>query len=315
MVGPLLVDHKDSNRKAEMTASNTVYQCAVDVASISAIDIHVHLEIDDVGHKALPDEFFTASAKYFKTEERTPTVDRIAEVYRQQQMAAVVFTVDARSTVGHRPNSIDDLVAGCVRHNDVLIPFGSVDPHRGGEAISEAHRQARELGVRGFKFHPSLQGFDPSERQFSPLWAALEELGLPVISHTGQNGIGAGMPGGGGVKLKYSNPLLLDEVAANFPNLDIIMAHPSVPWQEEANSIATHKANVYIDLSGWSPKYFPDSLVRQASNVLSKKLLFGTDYPLIPAEKWLSAFHELPIKHEVCPLILKDNAVGLLELD
>lgn len=298
-----------------MSPNDTVYQCGVDVAAVSAVDVHVHLEIDDAGHKALPEEFFAASAKYFKAEERTPAVDRIAEVYRQQHMAAIVFTVDASTTIGHRPNSVDDLVAGCARNNDVLIPFGTVDPHLGAEAIPEARRQVHELGVRGFKFHPSLQAFDPSEHQYYPLWAALEELGLPIISHTGQNGMGAGMPGGGGVKLKYSNPLLLDEVAADFPNLPIIMAHPSVPWQEEANSIATHKANVYIDLSGWSPKYFPNSLVRQASNVLSKKLLFGTDYPLIPAEKWLAAFNELPIKDEVRPLILKDNAVGLLALD
>ena len=93
------------------------------------------------------------------------------------------------------------------------------------------------------------------------------------------------------------------------------MAHPSVPWQDEANSIATHKSNVYIDLSGWSPKYFPESLVRQAGNVLSRKVLFGTDFPLITPEKWLSAFEALPIKDEVRPRILKDNAVRLLGLD
>ena len=147
----------------------------------------------------------------------------------------------------------------------------------------------RDRGVRGFKFHPSVQGFDPSDEQWYPLWEVLEELGLPCVFHTGQNGMGAGLPGGRGIKLKYSNPLLLDDVAADFPRLPIIMAHPSVPWQDEANSIATHKSNVYIDLSGWSPKYFPESLVRQAGNVLSRKVLFGTDFPLITPE--LSLIH------------------------
>ena len=270
--------------------------------------MHVHLEVDDCGHKAMPEDLFEASAAYFKSAERTPSVDRIAEVYREAKMAAVLFTVDARTALGHAPNSIDDLVAGAARNNDVLIPFGSVDPRTGSDAIAEARRQANDLGVRGFKFHPSLQGFDPSSEEFYPLWAALEELGLPCIFHTGQNGMGAGLPGGRGIKLRYSNPLLLDDVAADFPGLTIIMAHPSVPWQDEANSIATHKANVFIDLSGWSPKYFPASLVKMSNNVLSTKVLFGTDYPLITPEKWLGAFAELPLKDEVRPLILKDNA-------
>lgn len=291
------------------------YEPKIDVETISAIDMHVHLEVDECGHKAMPDDLFEASAAYFKSAERTPSVDRIAQVYREANMAAVLFTVDARTALGHEPNSIDDLVAGAARNNDVLIPFGSVDPRTGPAAITEARRQAEELGVRGFKFHPSLQGFDPSNEALYPLWAFLEELGLPCIFHTGQNGMGAGLPGGRGIKLRYSNPLLLDDVAADFPGLKIIMAHPSVPWQDEANSIATHKANVFIDLSGWSPKYFPASLVKLSGNVLASKVLFGTDYPLITPEKWLAAFAELPLKDEVRPLILKANAVKLLGLE
>lgn len=303
-----------NTENAENTEGTARYTCAVDVDAITAVDMHVHLEVDDHGHVAMPDDIMEASSTYFKAAERTPSIDRIAEIYRGQQMAAVVFTVDASTQMGREPNSIDDLVAGCARNNDVLIPFGSVDPRQGGSALIEARRQADEQGVRGFKFHPSVQGFDPSDEQFRPLWDELERIGLPCIFHTGQNGMGAGMPGGRGIKLKFSNPLLLDEVAADHPNLQIIMAHPSVPWQDEANSIATHKANVYIDLSGWSPKYFPESLVRQSNNVLSRKVLFGTDFPLITAEKWMKAFAELPLKDEVRPGILKDNAVRLLGL-
>ena len=220
------------------------YELSIDFASLEGIDMHVHLEVDECGHKAMPEDLFEASAAYFKSSERTPSIDRIAQLYRESNMAAVVFTVDARTALGHDPNSIEDLVQGCARNNDVLIPFGSVDPRRGAEAIGDAQYQAEQLGVRGFKFHPSLQGFDPSDEAFYPLWEKLQELGLPCIFHTGQNGMGAGLPGGRGIKLRYSNPLLLDDVDADFPNLVIIMAHPSVPWQDEANSIATHKANV-----------------------------------------------------------------------
>lgn len=291
---------------------STRYELGIDFEKIDAIDMHVHLEVDECGHKAMPEEFFEASAKYFKSEERTPSIDRIAEVYRELNLAAVVFTVDARTALGHDPNSIEDLVAGCARNNDVLLPFGSVDPRRGQAALDDARYQATELGVRGFKFHPSVQGFDPSDEAYYPLWEVLQELGLPAIFHTGQNGMGAGLPGGRGIKLRYSNPLLLDDVAADFPQLTIIMAHPSVPWQDTANSIATHKANVFIDLSGWSPKYFPESLVRLSNNVLSSKVLFGTDFPLITPSKWFDAFAQLPLRDEVRPKILKANALKVL---
>ncbi len=290
------------------------YELGVDAAALDAIDMHVHVEIDGHGHCSLPPALMDASSAYFKAEERTPSLDSIAETYRALNMAAVVFTVDARTKLSHKPNSIEDIVEGAARNNDVLIPFGSVDPLTGSEAIVRAKRLAEDYGVRGFKFHPSLQGFDPSQGEFYPLWEALQEIGLPAIFHTGQNGMGAGLPGGYGIKLAYSNPLLLDAVAADFPGLQVIMAHPSVPWQDEANSIATHKSNVWIDLSGWSPKYFPESLVRASNSMLQDKVLFGTDFPLITPQKWLGAFADLPLKDEVRPKILKHNAMRLLGL-
>ncbi|MCC3281846.1 MULTISPECIES: amidohydrolase family protein [Arthrobacter] len=292
----------------------TRYELGLDVDSLTAIDMHVHIEIDGHGHVSLPQDLMDASSKYFKTEERTPSLDDIAATYRELNMAAVVFTVDARTRLKHEPNSIEDIAEGAARNNDVLIPFGSVDPLTGAEAIDRAKLLAEDYGVRGFKFHPSLQGFNPSDERYYPLWEALEQLGLPAVFHTGQNGMGAGTPGGSGIKLGYSNPLLLDDVAADFPGFQIIMAHPSVPWQDEANSIATHKSNVFIDLSGWSPKYFPESLVKLSNSVLQDKVLFGTDYPLITPQKWMRAFEDLPLKDEVRPKILKENAVRLLGL-
>jgi predicted TIM-barrel fold metal-dependent hydrolase len=135
-----------------------------------------------------------------------------------------------------------------------------------------------------------------------------------VVFHTGQTGIGAGLPGGRGIKLRYSDPMLLDDVAADFPGLTIILAHPSVPWQDSAISMATHKSNVYIDLSGWLPKYFPAQLVSAANRQLRSKVLFGSDYPVINPDRWRASFDELEMKPEVIPLIMKENAVKLLGL-
>jgi predicted TIM-barrel fold metal-dependent hydrolase len=137
---------------------------------------------------------------------------------------------------------------------------------------------------------------------------------LPVIFHTGHSGIGAGMPGGGGIRLKHGNPMPIDDVAVDFPNLPIIMAHPSFPWQDEAVSICLHKPNVYIDLSGWSPKYFSPTLIQYANSRLQTKVLFGSDYPFITPDRWLADFAQISIRDEVRPLIIKDNAVKLLQL-
>jgi hypothetical protein len=139
-------------------------------------------------------------------------------------------------------------------------------------------------------------------------------LDVPVIFHTGQTGIGAGLPGGRGIKLALSDPLLLDEVAADFPGLTLILAHAGMPWYENAMAMATHKSNVFIDLSGWSPKYFPAGLLRAASSYLREKFLFGSDFPVITPERWLRDFEGLDFADEVRPLILRDNAARVLRL-
>ncbi|GAA4866689.1 4-hydroxyphenyl-beta-ketoacyl-CoA hydrolase [Saccharopolyspora cebuensis] len=293
----------------------TRYECAIDVDRITALDVHTHVEIDSSGHRSLDDELMSASEKYFKPgAERTPPLEAIAAHYRERAMAAVVFTVDCAAATGHPANSVEEIAEGAARHNDVLIPFGSVDPWQGVAAVRRARRLVDEHGVRGFKFHPSLQAFEPNDRRFYPLYQAISELGVPALFHTGQTGIGAGLPGGHGIKLRYSDPMLLDDVAADFPDLTIILAHPSVPWQDAAISIATHKANVHIDLSGWSPKYFPPQLVRAANSVLRHKVLFGSDFPVIRPDRWMRDFAALDISAEVRPLICKDNALRLLGL-
>lgn len=287
---------------------------AIDLDAITAIDVHVHVEQDLHGSLSMDDELLDAAAKYFKGEPHHPTVPEIAEHYRALNMAAVVFTVDSELATGHPTLSNEEIAGAAAEHADVLIPFGSIDPARGAAGIREARRLVTEHGVRGFKFHPSIQAFEPNDRQHYPFWAELEGLGVPALFHTGQTGIGSGLPGGRGIKLRYSDPMLLDDVAADFPGLTIVMAHPSVPWQDAAISVAQHKANVYIDLSGWSPKYFPPQLVRAANTQLRQKVLFGSDYPLLTPERWLRDFAALEIKDDVRPLIMKDNAARVLGL-
>ncbi|MDL5351957.1 amidohydrolase family protein [Microbacterium sp. zg-YB36] len=292
----------------------TRYSPAIDLDAITAIDVHVHIEIDPHGHSSLPDDLAEAASTYFSADGPRPDLDGIAAYYRERRMAAVVFTVDSETNLGHAPISSAGIAEGAARNNDVLIPFGSVDPRKGDAAITQARRLIEDSGVRGFKFHPTVQGFDPSDPIHFPLYRVLQDAGVVALFHTGQTGIGAGMPGGRGFRLGLSNPMLLDVVAAEHPDLQIIMAHPSVPWQDEALSVATHKHNTWIDLSGWSPKYFPAELVRYANSMLKKRVLFGSDFPMITPDRWIRDAEHAAFKPEVLPGIMKDNAARLLGL-
>jgi len=287
---------------------------SIDVGSLVALDVHVHAERNR-GEEQDPvtGEILAAAAEYFGGSPPQPTAEEVAAYYRERRLAAVLFTVDDEAGLGRKRLGNDEVLAAAEANPDVLIPFASVDPHKGKLGVREA-RELIERGVRGFKFHPNTQAFWPNDVMHYPLYEVIAEAGLIALFHSGTTGIGAGMPGGGGVRLKYSNPMLVDDVAADFPELDIILAHPSFPWQEEALAIAVHKPNVYIDLSGWSPKYFPEILVRYTNTLLKGKMLFGSDYPLITPDRWLADFAKLEIRDEVRPLVLKENAARLLGL-
>ena len=285
----------------------------MDLDKLVAIDVHTHawksaLQVDDA-----PTESQEAMGRYFRYQPQHQTVPEMARMYRRLKMAFVVFTVDGEKGASRRITN-EEIAELAQQNSDVAIPFASVNPHRGAEGVHLARRLISEYGVRGFKFHPSVQDFHPNDRMAYPLYEVIAEAKLPALFHTGQTGVGAGTPGGGGVRLKYSNPMLLDDVAADFPDMPIILAHPSFPWQEEALAVATHKPQVYIDLSGWSPKYFPPILVQYANTLLKDKILFGSDYPVIDPERWIAEFDKLPIKPEVRPRIMKENAARLLRL-
>jgi hypothetical protein len=288
----------------------------MDIDNLVAIDVHTHVHRSVNAPKADPEENerLAAMAAYFKTAAASFTVDDLADYYRERKMAAVTFTIDQKDAP-EDPARVTpmEIIERARAHADVLIPFGSVDPARGAEAVRMAKRQI-EAGAKGFKFHPSSQAFEPNDPAVYPVYEVIQEAGLPALFHSGQTGAGAGMRGGGGIRLKYSNPMYLDDVAVDFPDMPIILAHPSFPWQEEALSVATHKPQVYIDLSGWSPKYFAPILIQYANTLLKNKMLFGTDFPVLTPERWMADLEKVAIRDEVKPGIFKDNAARLFGL-
>jgi predicted TIM-barrel fold metal-dependent hydrolase len=285
----------------------------MNVRDLVAIDVHTHawksaLQVDDK-----LTESQEAMGRYFRYQPQHQTVPEMAEMYRKLKMAFVVFTVDSEKGASRKITN-EEIAELAHKNSDVAIPFASINPHRGADGVRMAKKLIAEYKVKGFKFHPSVQEFYPNDRMAYPLYEAIAEAKLPALFHTGQTGVGARTPGGGGIRIKYSNPLYLDDVAADFPDMPIILAHPSFPWQEEALSVATHKPQVYIDLSGWSPKYFPPILVQYANTLLKDRILFGSDYPVMSPERWMADFEKINIKPEVRPLILKENAARLLRI-
>lgn len=288
----------------------------VDIARVRAIDFHTHAE-EPCGCHADDDydDLQSTMASYFGAPwTHPPTVPQTAAHYRQHNIAAVIFPVDAERETGYRRYANEEVAERAAENADVLIPFASIDPHKGKLGVREARRLMRDFAIKGFKFHPTMQGFHANDRIAYGLYEAIAAEGGIALFHTGQTGVGSGMRGGNGMRLKYSNPMHLDDVAVDFPDMRIVLAHPSFPWQEEALAVAQHKPNIHIDLSGWSPKYFPEILVKYCNSILKQKVLFGSDWPMISPERWLADFDKIAIKDHLREDIVKGNAARLLGL-
>ena len=258
-------------------------------------------------------KYIADAMTYFHKHDIVVSMEEMADYYRRLDIKAVLLAWDAETHTGRPPVTNDYVAEAVTKYPDVFIGFASVDPWKGTKAVSELERAVKTLGLRGLKCHPIAQGFYPNDRQFYPLWETCSALKIPLLLHTGMTGVGAGVPGGNGLKLKYAQPIpYIDDIAADFPNLTIIGAHPSWPWQEEMLAVAVHKTNVYIDLSGWSPKYFPASLIQHANTRLQDRILFGSDYPFLTPDRWLADFEKAGFKPEVYEKILLLNAKRLL---
>jgi predicted TIM-barrel fold metal-dependent hydrolase len=280
---------------------------------VVAIDVHVHPQTEEFIHAMGPRA--AQMSAYFGRPVRQPvSFAALADQYRDRKMMAVLLNTTDVTTSGV-PAVLNDTIAQAVKdHPDVFIGFGVVEPQLGELARAEIRRCAEELGLKGLgEFNPGRQAFYPNDERYYPLWEEASRHNLVVLFHGGMMGAGAGTPGGMGYKLKYGRPIpYLDDVAADFPNLRIIGAHPAWPWQEEALAVARHKTNFYIDLSGWAPRYFPVQLVQYAGSILQDRVLFGSDWPVLDVERWLTEFDQLGIKAEVRPKIMLHNARALL---
>jgi uncharacterized protein len=278
--------------------------------AVRAIDFHVHLPTPEWLEGSMKG-YVEAAEAYFRSKVVRRSLEDLAGDYEKLDVLAVLLAWDAETATG-RPRVPNELVAqACRDHPKAFAGFGSVDPLKGERAIAELDNIS-SLGLKGVKLHPSLQAFAPDDERHWPLYERCEELGLTVLFHTGTSGIGAGQPGGQGIRLDYARPIRLDAVAASFPSLNVIAAHFGYPWHMELLAMALHKTNIYIDISGWAPRYIPNEVIRDMKGRLQNQFVFGSDYPFIQPERCLDELADLEIPEAVLQKLLVGNGKRLL---
>ena len=273
-----------------------------------AIDFHVHLPTPDWLDGSMAG-YVEAAEAYFRSTVQRQSLGELADRYRQLDVRAVLLAWDAETATGRPRVPNETVAAACEDYPDAFAGIGSVDPHK-ESAVDEVANIAA-LGLRGVKFHPSLQAFAPDDPTYWPVFAACQQHGLLALFHTGTSGIGARQPGGQGIRIDYAHPLKLDAVAAAHPRLTVVAAHFGWPWQMDLIAIALHKTNVYIDISGWSPRRIPPEVVHELKGRLSGQFVWGSDFPFITPERCLAELDELGLASST---LLHDNAARILGL-
>ena len=281
--------------------------------AVRAIDFHVHLPTPDWLDGSMAG-YVEAAEAYFRSPVERMSLDGLAARYRGLGVRAVLLAWDAETATGRPRVPNETVAAACRQYPDVFSGFGSVDPHKGEAAVAEVASIAA-LGLRGVKFHPSLQAFAPDDERYWPVFAACERHGLAALFHTGTSGIGARQPGGQGIRLDYARPIRLDGIAAAHPSLTVIAAHFGWPWHMELVAMAVHKTNVYIDISGWSPRRVPAEIIGELRGRLSGQFLWGSDYPFLSPERCLAELGALSLPGDVLSKVLHQNAARILGLD
>ena len=275
---------------------------------VRAIDFHVHLPTPDWLDGSMAG-YVEAAEAYFRSTVQRQSLGELADRYRRLDVRAVLLAWDAETATGRPRVPNETVAAACEDYPDAFAGIGSVDPHK-ESAVDEVANIAA-LGLRGVKFHPSLQAFAPDDPKYWPVFAACQQHGLLALFHTGTSGIGARQPGGQGIRIDYAHPLKLDAVAAAHPRLTVVAAHFGWPWQMDLISVALHKTNVCIDISGWSPKRIPPEVVRELKGRLSGQFVWGSDFPFITPERCLAELDELGL---ATGTLLHDNAARILGL-
>ena len=228
---------------------------------------------------------------------------------------AVLLPIDCSTTKGCRILSNEDIVKLC-KENERFIGFASVDPHK-ENAPQELDYAIKELGLKGLKLDPGLQEFYPNDKKLAyPIYEVASQLKIPVIIHTGLSWESNTM-------IKYSMPLLVEDVAHDFPKLNIVIAHFGWPWVLDSVALTLKYPNVFIDTAAHyldTPKEFLEFVLTKQIPItvversLRTKILFGSNYPRIEIRKMVDAVKAIGLTEGCLNLIFKENAQRLLNI-
>lgn len=255
------------------------------------VDTHAHQPTDVFLHDA-GGQMMEDAAEKFGADLESNSYEEMVKEFRESGVGrAVLLGWDAETNTGNPPVPNEHVADVRDDFSDFFVGFGSVDPLK-DDCVAEARRCVEDLDLSGFKFQQIAQGFDPSNPEHEELFSTIEDLGVPCVFHGGNSTMGAGAPGGRGLRVRHGDPLMIDDLAARHPDLQILIAHPAFPWEKEQLAVCQQKGNVYMDLSGWLPKYIDEQVLHYAGTVLRDKVMFGTDYPMIDPDEWLESFEE-----------------------
>ena len=273
--------------------------------SYQVIDFHLHIYKEE-HYLPRTQEFMEAQdpAQYRKRLEIVGRPEKLIAFLKEQGVSyAVVLAEHAPVTTGNVPS---EWVAEFCQGHEMLIPFASLNPNTDQDPAAKLRYYVEELGMRGLKLLPSYQQYYPNSNAIYPVYAEAQRLKIPVLFHTGSSQFR-------GARLKYSDPIHLDDVATDFPDLTIVMAHSGRGFfYDAAFFLARHHRNVYMEVSGLPPSrllsYFPE-FERNAD-----KIVFGSDWPAIPStpRENVEVFCALPLKASTIEKVLYKNAERIL---
>ena len=265
-----------------------------------------------------------ALEKYFRHHELTtdellatlPSEEEMLETFRTYDVHFCACAWTAPTGQGELGQTNDYIYDLWQRNRDICLGYWAcVDPWLGEEALKEAERCLRDHKALGIKFQQPSQKFHLSNPKFYPLWDLIASYDGFIQWHGGYTGVGTGMPGGGGIKiLEYTNPVDVDNVAADFPKLRIILMHISDPFTEAAELVCMHKGNVYRETSGARPRYLPERIVHDINTRLKKKFMFGSEYPYFRlVEDILDGWEEdFEFREGIAERLFYQNALNIL---
>lgn len=274
----------------------------------------------------LPDEFRDVTEEEMKQfygkyneilgvyEHGRTTLKQLLKEMEQSNVSRAV--IHAEYEFGERPSELNKHVANIVKqYPNKFSGFGTIDLTRLEPLyLLKQVEEIYELNLKGVNLQPVFFDVDPLERRLYPVYAMAEKLGLIVSFHTGIH-----------FSLKTSitknNPLFIDQIAIDFPTLNIIACHAGWPWIPEMVAVARRHSNVFLEFGGLNPKYigYPGSgwetMFSLMNNLLSDQILFGTDWPVIPMSKAITSWQQLGLKEETLEKLYYKNAANLLGIE